>query len=238
MAPTSTSPSRPSLPHTTTANGTKLVLREANIDERHFTWTLNAGEWKGPLNEQAYYLREAHIGSQAITREGGQQYWILVDADDDYSRRDAEGHRLPNILSACETIRKPSMIFKMNGDTEEVVSYGIGGVYTAAEYRGKGYAKTMLNLLAQQLREYHHGGKRSGFSVLYSDIGKVIPASSFIVSSYPTYAERIMTDFIRYVEILLQSRMASSSIIPPSHTCLETLRLSPFQGQCQAPTNW
>ncbi|KAF3936055.1 hypothetical protein ABW20_dc0102856 [Dactylellina cionopaga] len=177
MAPSTTSPSSPIL--SSSPPGIKhpnLVLRQASIPERHHTWTINKTSWRGILTDNAYYLREAHISSQDLTRNGGITYWILVDPATpcDPSCPQSPDH----ILSACETIRKPCLITRKNGEVEEVICYGIGSVYTAERHRGKGYAKTMLQLLGHQLKSLPDPSDpkkshiRVGFSVLYSDIGK------------------------------------------------------------------
>ncbi|KAF3935546.1 hypothetical protein ABW19_dt0202293 [Dactylella cylindrospora] len=152
-----------------------LILRPATIPERHHTWTINKSSWKGILTDNAYYLREAHLSSQDLTRNGGITYWVLVDPAEPC---DSECPQSPDhILSACETIRKPSLIVRKNGEIEDVICYGIGSVYTAERHRGKGYAKTMLQLLGHRLKscpdpDPENANLRVGFSVLYSDIGK------------------------------------------------------------------
>lgn len=157
---------------------TNCILREATIPERHACWSSNSSAWKGPLTEQAYFLREAHLGTTDLTREEGMKYWVLVDpATAPSPPTSPDGRRrssavIPNILSACETIRKPSLVVRKDGTTEEVVAYGIGGVFTSEQNRGCGYAKAMMGLLGERLKELDYKGKRSGFSVLYSDIGK------------------------------------------------------------------
>lgn len=81
------------------------------------------------------------------------------------------------ILASCETIRKIAVVSYPPIDGEkvvpvkDVVAYGIGSVFTPPECRGKGYAKIMLIMLGERLK--NHNGEAAGFSVLYSDIGKV-----------------------------------------------------------------
>ncbi|EWC45396.1 hypothetical protein DRE_00795 [Drechslerella stenobrocha 248] len=180
MAPSTTCPSSPAVYSAPSSPlDTKhphLILRPATIPERHHTWVINSPSWRGILTENAYYLREAHLSAQDLTRNGGITYWVLVDPSTacDPSCPQSPDH----ILSACEAIRKPSIIVRKNGEIEDVISYGIGGVYTASPHRGKGYARTMMQLLGHQLRtlpdpsDPKKAHLRVGFSVLYSDIGK------------------------------------------------------------------
>ncbi|KAF3926566.1 hypothetical protein AA313_de0203437 [Arthrobotrys entomopaga] len=177
MAPSTTSPSSPILSSSPIdVKHPNLIIRQATIPERHQTWVINKESWAGVLSENAYYLREAHISSQDLTRNGGITYWLLVDpaAPCDGSCPQSPDH----ILSACEAIRKPSLIVRHDGEVEEVICWCIGSVYTAERHRGKGYAKTMLQLLGHQLKEFRDPSDptrahlRVGFSVLYSDIGK------------------------------------------------------------------
>ncbi|KAK6499816.1 hypothetical protein TWF481_010174 [Arthrobotrys musiformis] len=176
MAPSTTHPSSPTFSSSPPdIKNPSLVLRPATIPERHHTWVLNKHSWKGILTDNAYYLREAHIASQDLTRNGGITYWILVDPSTPCNPTCPQSP--DHILSACEVIRKPCMIVQKNGEVEEVICYGIGSVYTSERHRGKGYAKSMLQRLGHQLKTLPDPSKpedslRVGFSVLYSDIGK------------------------------------------------------------------
>ncbi|RVD84113.1 uncharacterized protein DFL_005881 [Arthrobotrys flagrans] len=178
MAPSTTHTSSPSLSSSSSPPDVKnpnLVLRPATIPERHHTWVLNKHSWKGILTDNAYYLREAHIASQDLTRNGGITYWILVDPSTPCNPTCPQSP--DHILSACEVIRKPCLIARKNGEVEEVICYGIGSVYTSERHRGKGYAKSMLQRLGRQLKSLPDPSNpeeslRVGFSVLYSDIGK------------------------------------------------------------------
>lgn len=152
-----------SLPSNTDPN---IVLESANQPEYEQTWRLNATEWKGFLSEPSYLDREQYLIEADICRDGGATAWILtsakLSANEDGSRP---------ILAACETTRKNAYVAK-DGILQKVISHGIGSVYCRPEYRGKGYAGTMINELGKKLETYQQlkGGKGK-FSVLYSDIG-------------------------------------------------------------------
>ncbi|KAF3924003.1 hypothetical protein ABW21_db0203877 [Orbilia brochopaga] len=149
MAPSTTSPSSPTVDSAPSSpidvKHPHLILRPADIPERHYTWVINSPSWRGVLSENAYYLPCPQTTD--------------------------------HVLSACETIRKPCLIVRDNGEVEDVISWGIGSVYTSEKHRGKGYARTMMQLLGHQLKDFRDPSDpdqklRVGFSVLYSDIGK------------------------------------------------------------------
>ena len=57
---------------------------------------------------------------------------------------------------------------------KDVVSHGIGSVFCNPEYRRRGYAQRMMEELGKMLDTWNQErGKKTEFTVLYSDIGKV-----------------------------------------------------------------
>ena len=151
-----------------------LGLVQATDKEKEKTFRLNGASWRGALCISDYLEREAHLGEQFLTRDGGITYWILVDTTLKADKRP--------ILASCETLRKRAWIAK-SGKIEEVVAHGIGSVFCNPKYRGRGYAKRMMAELGKKLETWQQPeGKKSMFSVLYSDIGKVscllMPTSS------------------------------------------------------------
>jgi hypothetical protein len=144
-----------------------LGIREATPLEREATFRLNGASWRGPLSIEQYLAREAHLGNQFLTREGGISYWILVDTTLPEDKRP--------ILSSCETLKKRGWVAKA-GKIEEVVTHGVGSVFCNPEYRGRGYAKRMMSELGKVLENGYQQKdetKKGLFSMLYSDIGKV-----------------------------------------------------------------
>ena len=118
---------------------------------------------------QAYVRREEHLAQQAFTRNGGITYWILVDSTQPPNKRE--------ILASCESLRKRALIARAerdgSGDVEEVVSHGIGSVFCDPRFRGRGYAQRMIEDLANKLDTWQQpDGRKTDFTVLYSDIGK------------------------------------------------------------------
>jgi GNAT superfamily N-acetyltransferase len=142
-----------------------LILVPATSEERIASLKLNSVAWAGPLDLNTYIAREDHLFSQRLTRDG-LTCWILVD------RTQPEGQR--TILSSCESYRKKALL-AYDGQVEDVATHGIGSVYCRPEFRGKGYAKRMLEELSRQLDTWKmekEPRKRALFTILFSDIGK------------------------------------------------------------------
>lgn len=143
--------------------GSHLILRPATAKEVHYIHDLNSSAWAKDLTVEKYHAREQTLASTPLTRNGGLSAWVLVNPEDPHE-----------VLSSCETIKKGAFVSSLpaNGDdvssVKQVTAHGVGSVFTPVEHRGNGYARTMLQLLAETLRK----GNYDGFSVLYSDIGK------------------------------------------------------------------
>lgn len=130
--------------------------------EAHQSLLHNVDEWRGALSHEAYFRREAHLATQALTVNGGLGSWQLSAHGDGTSDRQQ--------LCACETIRKRALFGNgMTGSVEDVVCFGVASVFTPPARRGNGHASEMFKLLAKHCDGEDQGCK---FSVLYSDIGK------------------------------------------------------------------
>lgn len=159
----------------TTTNGNPLNLPDSTSpsifldhpteEERIGLWTKNGHMWKGALSLEAYIHREKHLSGQEFTKDGGISWWVLVDTK--------AKERV--ILSACESFRKRALIFQ-DGKTEEVITHGIGSVFCPPECRKRGYAQRMMRMLGEKLKTWQTSSEqRCVFTILYSDIGKVVP---------------------------------------------------------------
>jgi GNAT superfamily N-acetyltransferase len=143
-----------------------LKLVRITEEERESTWLLNGQSWRGPLSLPAYLRREHHLGVQDLTRDGGITYWALVDSASKASPR--------VLLSTVETLKKRAIVALRDGWAEEITTHGVGSVFCREEYRRRGYAGRMMSELGKELETWQQEkGKRSRFTVLYSDIGKV-----------------------------------------------------------------
>ena len=153
-----------------------LHLSHPTPAEKEHFWTLNSRIWRGALSMTAYLTRERYLAEQALTRDGGITYWVLVESGGDASASQAAPRR---ILAGCETLRKRGIVARRKGDSteggrvEDTVAHGVGSVYCPDEYRGRGYAGRMMEELGKVLRTWQAGEKGVGFSVLFSDIGQV-----------------------------------------------------------------
>ena len=144
-----------------------IALVHPTSEEKTRTWKLNGSSWRGRLSLEAYLRREEHLASQALCCDEGMSFWILVDTASTGSSR--------AILASCESFRKRALIKRPGKDVQEIVSHGIGSVFCNPEYRGRGYARRMMNELARQLDSWQQkSGEKAYFTVLYSDIGKVL----------------------------------------------------------------
>ncbi|KAF2833312.1 hypothetical protein CC86DRAFT_365243 [Ophiobolus disseminans] len=148
-----------------------LRLVHPTEDEKLIQFNLNGAEWRGALSLPAYLRREETLSKQALTRDGGISYWILIDTALEGNPLDpASGTRLP--LASCESYRKKALVWR-DGKLEETVCHGIGSVFCASHLRKRGYAQRMMQELGKALRTHQvNEGKENLFSILYSDIGK------------------------------------------------------------------
>ena len=142
-----------------------LALLHPTQEEKVETWKLNGASWRGNLPLPIYLRRETHLESQAFTKDGGITFWILVDSTLPPNERP--------ILGSCESLRKRAFVARA-GRLEDVVSHGIGSVFCNPNYRRRGYAQRMIEELGKKLDTWNQkDGKKTDFTVLYSDIGKV-----------------------------------------------------------------
>ncbi|KAJ4986686.1 lysine acetyltransferase [Stagonosporopsis vannaccii] len=147
-----------------------LALVHPTEEEQLIQSKLNGAEWRGALSPAAYLRRETTLSQQALTKDGGITYWILVDAALENNPLDPDsGTRLP--LASCETYRKKALVWR-DGKLQEVVSHGIGSVFCGQHLRKRGYAQRMMMELGKTLRTHQTDEQECLFTILYSDIGK------------------------------------------------------------------
>ena len=151
-----------SLPH---CDSLSVYLAHPTDEELQEQCRNNAVSWREPLTVEAYLRRERYLSQQDLTKDGGITFWVLVFDDE------KTGKRL--VLSGCETLRKRGLVSRNGGEGRDVVSHGVGGVFTPLEFRRRGYAARMLKELGEIIGQYQNDGMSCGFSILYSDIGKV-----------------------------------------------------------------
>ena len=145
-----------------TSDSPTLAVVQPTDEEKLLQWTKNGASWKGALSLEAYLRREEHLARQDFTKEGGITYWVLVDT--------APKDRI--VLAGCETFRKKAVVAQ-GGKARDVITHGVGSVFSPPEYRGRGYAARMMQELGNKLRTWQPEHGECQFSVLWSDIGKV-----------------------------------------------------------------
>ena len=149
----------------TPSDSPNLKLLHPTEEEKVETWKLNGASWRGAMSLPLYLRRESHLANQAFTKDGGITFWILVDNTLPPNKRP--------ILGSCESLRKRAVVAR-EGKVKDVVSHGIGSVFCNPEYRRRGYAQRMMEELGKMLDTWNQErGKKTEFTVLYSDIGKV-----------------------------------------------------------------
>lgn len=148
-----------------------LALVHPTKEEQLIQSRLNGAEWRGALSLSAYLRRETTLSQQALTKEGGITYWILVDtALKNNPLEPDSGTRLP--LASCETYRKKALVSR-DGQLQEVITHGVGSVFCGQHLRGRGYAQRMMKELGEVLQTHQTNDRECLFTILYSDIGKV-----------------------------------------------------------------
>ena len=153
----------PSLPR---SDSSTLALLHPTPEEKDATFRINGASWKGRLSLDAYVQREEYLANQALTRDGGITYWVLVDT--------AVSSNPRTILASCETLRKRAVVIRQDGRLEESIAHGICSVFCNPDFRGKGYAGRMIKELGNSLGTWQQESRRTtDFTVLFSDIGKV-----------------------------------------------------------------
>ncbi|KAL5048161.1 hypothetical protein BDW71DRAFT_25959 [Aspergillus fruticulosus] len=215
------------LPH---GDSPQLTLVQATPKERIESIKLNSTEWKGPLDVDSYLAREDTLLQQRLTKEA-LICWVLVDC------REPENAR--TILSSCETYKKTAIVAR-GGRVEEASAQGVGSVYCRPEFRGKGYAKRMLEELSKKMDAWQPEGvhsERPLFSILFSDIGKRFyaqfgwkphPSSHFALApiSKEEYSVPSTTPKVRVLRADdVQRCMCSASILEKEREILRAVSL-------------
>jgi len=192
------------------ARSPTLILAHPTASERRSIWTQSHLKWGGALVLDEYLHREEYLMTVPLAKGGGITHWILtVDGMDPADRpilSSCETLRKRALVAAKNgesvTVAYDKVVngSKGNGsrnkekaDTtgegkkvEEVIAHCIGSVFTDPQFRGRGYASRMMELVGERLRSYqgalgsvqgcwHHQTLTpplASISVLFSDIGK------------------------------------------------------------------
>ncbi|KAJ3359125.1 hypothetical protein GGF32_009646, partial [Allomyces javanicus] len=147
--------STPSAPTCKHVKITDVVLIRGTKPQHYAATTLNHTEWGQNLDMKEYFHRENLLQDTGFTRQGHSS-WLLVPA----AEQNAE---MPTVLAACETFKRPCRV-----GGQDTFAWSVASVFTRPEFRGCGYATTMMSKLRDRLVAEH---PKLGVSTLYSDIG-------------------------------------------------------------------
>ncbi|GME69310.1 unnamed protein product [[Candida] boidinii] len=146
----------------------------------------NYETWGIGLTNEQYLEREVvsyqgpmcNASRDFLKDREGVLYWVLRDKT--IVKKDADDEDTYNIVCACETLGRKSIVYDPNGNEgkgqihQDILSTVIGSVYTFPEFRKRGYASNMFVLLIKKMEEYLYGANSSNlnFSYLYSEVGE------------------------------------------------------------------
>ncbi|KAK8115880.1 hypothetical protein PG984_012382 [Apiospora sp. TS-2023a] len=184
-----------------------VVFGEAIDQHSHLQCCkLAAVAFGAPLSEQDYLEREAYLGQQPLTRNGGWRTWCL--------RTTTAELLTGQVVAACTTIQR-SLLVRECGAVDEKKGYCIASVVTHPGFRGRGLASALLERLGRWL----DGPGKADASMLYTSIGnfyhdrgwKMLPAYE-VVLSFPTPELRVPTDQTSFPETRLLGRTEISEL--------------------------
>lgn len=92
-------------------------------------------EWGAMLSVEEYNHREETVLGHTPMCKNRLKSWGLYIED---------GTR----VAACETLERPSLVQKKDGQVKSTSTFSIGAVFTPKEFRGKGYASVMMKQMA------------------------------------------------------------------------------------------
>lgn len=189
-----------------------LVFEEIfDRDLIRFTFGINSSAWKGVLTDEQYVNREEMLGKSAICSKYkagskysdlfpesyhnlGIKYFVLKDKSlpetDDRSQ----------IISRCETLNRLGSCITpgSQGQVQPSLTICIGGVFTPVEYRGKGYARIMIEKLnahydaiydkADEIRdEKSRLLVKNMVITLYSEVGEYYSKMGYVSKHVPIH---------------------------------------------------
>lgn len=155
---------------------------------RRFTHLNNGEAWEGLLTREQYADREQYLSESGIAQ---------ANKNSEFQAKFPDGHewfgikffvlkdtRLPNtsktsqIVSSCETLNRLAYCTSpsSNGKIEFCLNPCIGGVFTEKKYRGKGYARVMIESLNNFYETLRQQPSQPSFinnlvMTLYSEVG-------------------------------------------------------------------
>lgn len=146
------------------SNSSDLVLQHPTTDECLAIWNTTVASWCDSLTIPLYLKESLFLTTIPLARNGGMTSWVLVHKDLPPGKRP--------ILCSCESFRKLSLTSDPSGNVKDNIVHGIASVFCPVPYRRRGYARRMMQELANELHTLQTDRLPCVGSTLYSDIGK------------------------------------------------------------------
>lgn len=145
---------------TTTSSSSSTAATErvrplSSLYEIQRSHSQNYIEWgRGGLSLKNYLKREQHLCNQTISRGGNSKYWTYeVFVPNQTSSDPTDGKWVS--VSCCESLTRPALYKVAGKPVRTTVIHAIGAVFTPAEYRGKGYAKKLVDYVSKMFDQRH-----------------------------------------------------------------------------------
>ncbi|KAI1321224.1 hypothetical protein EDD11_007790 [Mortierella claussenii] len=156
------------------------LVRATDAEVIRQVWTHNRNHFAPNAPLDGWLARAALRMTVDLGPDMGHKIWILVPK--------GKAHDPSAILSAVHTIERPGLLASLqskntsstttpdNVELREVVIAFVLLVYTAVEHRNRGYAKTMLKMLRDQMKRQLH--PKIELSYLFSGVGPTFYAKA------------------------------------------------------------
>lgn len=148
------------------------LVRITERDHIDFTRWQNSQAWQGALSREEYVLRERVLGMAKLTLSSKNRLipFALIDKQDGRMKASIELLVRESLKFQWDEIEKDVAVKKINSGC-------IGAVFTYPEYRGKGLARIMVDMLVDMGKKEYVGTE--GFTFLYSEVGEYYAKSGF-----------------------------------------------------------
>lgn len=169
--------------HTVLENGDIRLVELSDAADIKETQLRNHVEWGGGMTIDQYLLREKGCRVRLTSESTRMTNWALQVKND---RGEWE------IVSACETQRRQAYLKVKGQPVETTINQSIGAVFTAEQYRGKGYAAKMLEAVTKVLKTWQlpenlsEEAKDHVLLTLWSDVGDYYSRFGYVKDSIET----------------------------------------------------
>lgn len=154
------------------------VLNQVHdVATKAFTREKNADAWRADLSTDDYIMREHVLGLSQMANSDQHELMVFIMSSEEE----------PDVpLCSCELLVRKAFryVSRENNEVERksVLCGCVGAVFTYKEFRGRGLALVMTDLLVQTARTPELLGE-DGFLFLYSEVGEYYSRNGF--KSFP-----------------------------------------------------